>query len=239
MTNDSVASLVTKSAAQFSIELTPEAASAFELYYRKLSQSGKRFNLTAITGIEDVARLHFVDSLSLLKVMDFKGAKVIDIGSGAGFPGLPLKIAEPTVDLTLLDATGKRVAFLSELTREMGLLVSCIQARAEDAAHKAEMREQYTIAVSRAVAELNILCELCLPFVCIGGTFLAMKSIDAEDEIAAAQSSMRALGAKLEGVRNYSIAGTDIKRSVAVIRKISPTPIAYPRRYARISKNPL
>jgi 16S rRNA (guanine527-N7)-methyltransferase len=204
-----------------------------------LENKGNYINLTAITGRDDVARLHFLDSLTLLQAADFRNAKVIDIGSGAGFPGVPLKLAEPSMTLTLLDATNKRVTFLSALCDVLGIDTFCIHARAEEAAHMPEMRERYDIAVSRAVARLNVLCELCLPFVRTGGTFLAMKTADSAEETEEALSAVKALGAELTGEKDYIIPGTDITRSIIIIRKISETPVEYPRRFPKIQKSPL
>jgi len=215
------------------------AASAFGKYYAFLEKRGKVVNLTAITGVEDVSRLHFLDSIALLKAAQFAGARVIDVGSGAGFPGVPLKIAEPTIDLTLLDATGKRIEFLSELCAVLAIDASCVHARAEDAAHNSDMREKYDVALSRAVAQLNVLCELCLPFVRIGGLFLAMKGPDSSDELAQSQNAIRTLGGELQECFEYKIPGTEITHSAVVIRKTSPTPDKYPRRFARIQKGPL
>ena len=233
------AQIVERGAVKLGLALPTSAGSAFETYYDLLERRGSNVNLTAIAGMEDVARLHFLDSISLLKIADFKDARVVDVGSGAGFPGVPLLIAEPTIDLTLLDATKKRVAFLSELNAALNLNAACICARAEDAAHIQDMREQYGIALSRAVARLNILCELCLPFVRVDGIFLAMKSVDSAEEIAGADSAIEILGAKLERSVDYTIPGTDISHKAVIIRKISPTPEKYPRRFAKIQNSPL
>jgi 16S rRNA (guanine527-N7)-methyltransferase len=195
--------------------------------------------LTAITGVEEITSLHFLDSIALLKDTDFEGKQVIDIGSGAGFPGVPLKIAMPTIDLTLLEATGKKAAFLTELCKRLNIEASCINKRAEEAANETEEREAYDIAVSRAVARLNILCELCLPFVRVGGIFIAMKSIDSDEEVREAQSAIAALGAKMYESYDYKIPDTDVTHRAVLMRKVEKTPSEYPRRFAKIQRSPL
>ena len=230
---------VTRGAEGLGIELPCGASAAFASYYELLGKRGKDVNLTSISGEEDVARLHFLDSIALLNVYDLKNTRVIDVGSGAGFPGVPLKLAEPSIDLTLLDATGKRVAFLSELCKKLEIDAVCLHARAEESAQIEDMRERFDAALSRAVARLNILCELCLPFVRVGGVFIAMKGVDSADEIAEAGGAIAALGAQLQGCADYIIPGTDITHRAVLIRKTSKTPGKYPRRFARIQKDPL
>ena len=234
-----ITSIIADGAKELNIDLPPGTGAAFEAYNDFLKKCGEFVNLTAISGVEEVARLHFLDSLALLNVVNFKQTKVIDVGSGAGFPGLPLKIAEPSLELTLLDATGKRVSFLTDLCNVLSIEAICVYARAEDAGHKAENREQYDVAVSRAVAQLNILSELCLPFVRVNGFFLAMKSLDTNTELDEARNAYTTLGAELQETRDYTIPGTDITHRVYVIRKTSETPKRYPRRYARIQNSPL
>ena len=237
--SDEIFSIIADGAKELNINLPPSAKAAFRAYYDFLEKRGQNVNLTAISGVEEVARLHFLDSIALLKTTSFKSKKVIDIGSGAGFPGVPLKITDPTINLTLLEATGKKVSFLSELCTEIKLEVKCINARAEEAAHLPEMRGHYEIAVARAVAQLDMLCELCLPFVCVGGLFIAMKSIDSDDEITEAKSALKTLGAELKELIDYKIPGTDIIHRAVLISKTSEAPEKYPRRYARIQKSPL
>ena len=236
---DDLSSIIVHGAKELNIELPPEAEAAFKAYYDFLEKRSQNVNLTTISGSQDVARLHFLDSLALLNVAEFKNAKIIDVGSGAGFPGVPLKIAEPSIDLALLEATGKRIDFLVELCAKLGIDATCIKARAEEAAHRPDEREQYDIALSRAVARLNILCELCLPFVRVGGLFIAMKGIDSEAEIAEAQSAVKRLDAEVLKQYDYTIPGTDISHRAIVIRKIKPMQEKYPRRNARIQKSPL
>ena len=237
--NRELADILEHGAKQLGITLPRNAITSFELYYDLLAGRGQTFNLTAISGLEDVARLHFLDSIALLKAADFKDSRVIDIGSGAGFPGVPLKITEPSVDLTLLDSTGKRITFVSEVCHALNLEARCFLKRAEEAAFDPGLRESYDIAVSRAVARLNVLCEMCLPFVRVGGLLLAMKSADSAEEIHEAQSAVETLGAVHLESFDYLIPGTDIRHRAVIIRKVSQTPVKYPRRFARMQKAPL
>jgi len=231
--------IIVSGAMELNIVLPPNAEAAFRAYYDFLELSGREINLTSISGVDEIARLHFLDSIALLNAENFEGKQIIDIGSGAGFPGIPLKIAKPSIKLTLLEATGKKVTFLTQLCERLGIEALFVNARAEEAAHESERREIYDIAVSRAVARLNVLCELCLPFVCVGGIFIAMKSIDTEDEIKEAESAATVLGAQMHGRYDYKIPGTEITHRAVIIRKIEKTPEMYPRRYAKIQKSPL
>ena len=192
-------------------------------------------NLTAITEPEQVAKLHLLDSLSVLKTADLKGKRLIDVGCGAGFPGVPVKIACPEVKLTLLDSLGKRMTWLEQVLPTLGVDAECITARAEEFAEK--RRESYDFATSRAVARLNILLELTAPFVKVGGAVLAMKGSAAREELAEAKNAITKLGLKLETVEDFPVDGT--AHSVIVLRKIKPTPAQYPRRYAKIKQSPL
>lgn len=207
-------------------------------YAELLAEKNKVMNLTAITDPAEVARLHFLDSAALLTLADFRGKAVVDVGTGAGFPGLPLKILEPSLHLTLLDAQRKRVDFLREVCRDLDLGdTACVHARAEEFAQ--EHREGFDLAVSRAVAALPVLAELCLPLVKTGGAFLAMKSVDSGGELDAAGRAVRLLGGKLEKPIDYVISGTNIRHRLVIITKISETPKKYPRMFAKIKKNPL
>ena len=220
------------------LSLPTDAAVPLMAFSAQLLETNKVMNLTAITEPEDVARLHLLDCAALLNITDFRGKRVVDVGTGAGFPGMPLRILEPDFDLTLLDSLGKRIAFLQRVCDEMGLQrVTCVHARAEEFA--AKHREQYDIATSRAVAALNVLCELTLPLVKVGGRFLAMKAVDSDEEIRAAKSAIAQLGGKVEDIRDYTIPGTDITHRVVVIGKVKPTPDAFPRAFAKIKKAPL
>lgn len=213
------------------------AVPALSEYARLLLETNQVMNLTAITDPKDVATLHFLDCASLLPLADFSGKTVADVGSGAGFPGLPLKIAQPDISLTLLDSLDKRVRFLGDVCAATGLTdVTCLHTRAEEAP---ELRGQFDAAVSRAVARLYLLCELCLPFVRTGGVFLAMKGPDCAEELDEARSAIRKLGGTYERTTRYTIPGTDVTHSVVVIRKTAPTPPKYPRRWAKMQKEHL
>ena len=214
------------------LNLTEAQQKTLCAYGEAMLEKNKVMNLTAITEPERVAELHFLDSLALLNLTDFQGKKVIDVGCGAGLPGVPLKIGEQSIDLTLLDSLGKRMDWLREILPQLGVVVT---ARAEEAV--VQRRESYDIAVSRAVARLNMLCELCLPYVKVGGVFLAMKGALAEEETAEAAKAIRTLGGELDRIAEYPIAGA--MHRVAVIRKVKKTPPAYPRRFAKIKQQPL
>ena len=207
-------------------------------YGELLLEKNKVMNLTAITEPADVASLHFLDSAALLTLADLKGKTVVDVGTGAGFPGMPLKILEPSIHITLLDSLGKRITFLQEVCDDLGLTdVQCVHARAEEFA--AEHRQSFDFAVSRAVANLSVLCELCLPLVKPGGYFLSMKSVESGQELEAAKKAIQILGGRVERTADYQIPGTDVTHRVIFIKKIAETPKKYPRPFAKIKKNPL
>lgn len=223
---------------ELGISCDSQAIDRFRAYFRSLDEVNKVMNLTAITGEEDSARLHFLDCAALLRYEDLAGKDVIDIGTGAGFPGLVLKIACPSARLTLLDSLDKRIAFLQSVCREMGFDdVTCIHARAEELSPS--MRESFDVVTSRAVAGLNVLSEMCLPFVKPGGVFMAMKGPEFDDELEAAKPAIKELGGKTERCETYTIPGTDVRHSVIIIRKLRETPSKFPRRWAQIKKNPL
>ena len=207
-------------------------------YADLLVEKNKVMNLTAITEPADIAALHFLDSAALLTLADWKGKTVADIGTGAGFPGLPLRIVDPSIRLTLLDAQNKRVEFLKEVCGELGLAdVECVHARAEEFA--ADHREGFDLVTSRAVAALPLLCELCLPLVKVGGYFAAMKSVDADAELASAAHTIEVLGGAVDHVTDYAIPGTEVHHRVIFIKKCRETGKKYPRAFAKIKKNPL
>ena len=207
-------------------------------YGELLLEKNKVMNLTAITEPADVASLHFLDSAALLILADLKGKAVVDVGTGAGFPGMPLKILEPSIHMTLLDSLGKRITFLQEVCDDLGLTdVQCVHARAEEFA--AEHRQSFDFAVSRAVANLSMLCELCLPLVKPGGYFLSMKSVESDEELEAAKRAIQTLGGRVERTVDYQIPGTGVTHRVIFIKKTAETPKKYPRPFAKIKKNPL
>ena len=203
-------------------------------YARLLAEKNAVMNLTAIEGEEDTARLHFLDCAALLALPEFQGRSLVDVGSGAGFPGLVLKILRPETEVTLLDSLDKRVGFLRETGEALGLTgLTCLHGRAEEAS---ALREGFDLATARAVTELSKLCELCLPLVKVGGVFLAMKGPEPEAEIRSALQAIRLLGGGELRTAFYTIPGTDVRHSVIVVRKLSPTPSKYPRRWAQIKK---
>ena len=210
----------------------------YRVYYEYLEEINQVMNLTAISGEKDVAELHFLDCAALLTMKSFAGKKVIDVGTGAGFPGLALKIACPELELTLLDSLDKRVNFLKNTCERLGFdNVNCIHARAEEI--PAGFRQGFDFAVSRAVARLNLLCELCLPYVKKGGMFIAMKGPELDAELDEAKRAIRTLGGVVEKKLDYTIPGTDVTHCAVLIRKCSDTPAKYPRRWAQIKKSPL
>ena len=200
-----------------------------------LLEQNQVMNLTAITEPRAVAELHFLDSPALREREDLRGKAVIDVGCGAGFPGTPLAIAVPELKLTLLDSLQKRIRWLETVLPQVGVDATCVAARAEE--YVAQHREQYDVAVSRAVARLNLLSELCLPYVKVGGKFLALKGAMAQEEADEARKAIETLGGRITGIWEYP-AGDAVHRIVAV-EKVRPTPKAYPRKFAKIKQNPL
>lgn len=218
--------------------LPTEGIPSLMRYAELLVEKNKVMNLTAITEPHDIATLHFLDSVAMLTLADLKGKKMADVGTGAGFPGMPLRIVEPSLRLTLLDSLNKRIDFLKEVCEDLGLNdVECIHGRAEEFA--ASHREDYDIVTSRAVANLQMLSELCLPLVKVGGYFLSMKAVDSEQEVNDAKNAIKTLGGQIEKVVDYAIPGTDVQHRLIFIKKIKETPKKYPRAFAKIKKNPL
>lgn len=209
-------------------------------YGRLLLVKNQVMNLTAITDPDQVVKLHMLDCAALLKYADFSGKRLIDVGTGAGFPGLPLRILEPSLQLTLLDSLGKRVNWLASVCNTLGLEgVECLHARAEEQALVDGYRDGFDYAVSRAVASLELLCELCLPYLKVGGRFLAMKGVDSGEEINRAARCISILGGRLLPSVDYVIPGANVRHRVVLVEKCTPTPNGYPRRWAKIQKAPL
>ena len=228
-------------AAAADIVLTEDQLLKFTRYDALLIDWNERMNLTAITEPHDVAVKHMIDSLTAYDKQLFSGAPtVIDVGTGAGFPGLPLKIYDPSIRLTLMDSLAKRLTFLETVIEDLGLTgVSCVHARAEDAAREPQHRERYDLAVSRAVARLPVLLEYTLPFVKKGGHLLALKGRTAEEEADASQHALKVLGGRIEAIRPVTLPGLDDKRAVLTIEKTTLTPKAYPRKAGTPAKKPL
>ena len=217
------------------LELSEDCQKTLCAFGQAVVKQNEVMNLTAITEPAAVAKLHLLDSLTVLAAADLRGKRVIDVGCGAGFPGVPVAISCPEAQVTLLDSLGKRVKWLETVLPQLGVTARCITARAEEAV--SQCRESYDFALSRAVARLNILLELTAPYVKVGGAVLAMKGAAAREELEEAKSAIKKLGLKLEEVKDFSIDGAT--HSVIVLRKVSPTPNAYPRRYAKIKQSPL
>ena len=218
------------------IEAPAGALEGLRAYAERVLERNESVNLTAIRTPEEAARLHILDSASLLTCADFQGKAVVDVGTGAGFPGVPLALLVPDLRLTAVDSVGKKAEFVRETCLELGIPAEVLWGRAEELTDR---RESYDIAVSRAVAELNVLAELCLPLVRVGGVFLAMKGPDCEEEAERAAPAIRTLGGELRDITRCVIPGTDIVHAVVIIGKTRPTPSGYPRRYAQIKKRPI
>ena len=220
---------------QLGLTLSEETKDTLCAFGAAMVKQNEVMNLTGITDDKGVANLHLLDSLTVLSTADLKGKTLIDVGCGAGFPGVPLAIACPEAKITLLDSLGKRMKWLEEVLPKLGIEAECVTARAEEAV--ATRRESYDFATSRAVARLNILLELTAPYVKVGGAVLAMKGAAAREELAECANAIKKLGLKLEEVKEFPIDGTS--HAVIVLRKVSPTPKQYPRRFAKIKQAPL
>ena len=233
--------LLESKAQELSLTFSERQIKQFEDYYRILIEWNHVMNLTAITEYEEVVEKHFIDSLSIINAVDFSEIfNIIDIGTGAGFPGIPLKIAFPDINITLLDSLNKRVKFLNEVIEQLGLNnINAIHGRAEDYAKQKEYREQYDLCVSRAVANLSTLSEYCLPYVKINGLFIPYKSGDIDVELEKSEHAVSILGGVVSDVIRFQLPGTDIGRSFVKIKKIKSTGKKYPRKAGLPSKEPL
>ena len=223
------------------ISLSTKQLDQFELFYNMLIETNKSMNLTAITDEDEVIEKHFIDSLSCRRVMDMTKVKTcIDVGTGAGFPGIPLKIVYPEIQFVLVDSLNKRVGFLNEVKKALGLEgLEALHGRAEDFAKKKEYREQFDLCISRAVANLSTLSEYCLPFVAVNGSFVSYKSGDSEEEIHQAKHAISLLGGKVKNVDKFQLPGTDMGRALVEIKKTKQTPGKYPRKAGLPAKEPL
>lgn len=223
------------------ITLNEQQKQQFDKYYEMLVEWNKVMNLTGITEYDEVNLKHFTDSLTIARTQEMqKVQSVIDIGTGAGFPGIPLKIAFPHLKVVLLDSLNKRIKFLDAVIEELGLEnISTIHRRAEDFAKKKEYREQFDLCVSRAVANLSTLSEYCLPFVAVNGSFVSYKSGDSEEEIQQAKHAISLLGGKVKNVDKFQLPGTDMGRALVEIKKTKQTPGKYPRKAGLPAKEPL
>lgn len=221
------------------ISLGDYAADRFDAYAERLVRWNNHVNLTAITEPDDIVIKHFVDCLNICRLVKFnEGDKVIDVGTGAGFPGLPLLIANPDIEITFVDSIGKKLAFIKDVMRNNGLVGEITKARAEELGKSLDFREQYDYATARAVAPMNVLCEYCLPLVKVGGRFIAMKGPSAKQETEDAENAIRTLGGVLERLVEFELSNGD-KRSIVIIKKISQTPTKYPRKSKKIDTRPL
>lgn len=234
-------SIFEKDLKELGIVLSEQQMEQFITYYEMLVEKNKVMNLTAITEFEDVLKKHFTDSLSLVKAVDLSNElEIIDIGTGAGFPGIPLKIAFPNLKITLLDSLNKRIAFLQEVIDQLGLQdIEALHGRAEDFAKPNQLREKYDICVSRAVANLSTLSEYCMPYVKVGGSFISYKSEKVTDELKLAEHAIDVLGGEVTDQVDFQLPGTDLYRNLVVIKKNKQTPKMYPRKAGIASKKPL
>ena len=232
-------SLLISDAEKLGISLTDEQIYQFGKLSDLLVEQNKTMNLTAITDPDGIAVKHFADSISVLTAAEIpQGARVLDVGTGAGFPGIPLLIMRPDIDLTMIDSTAKKLKYVENTVNELGLVATTLHTRAEEAGQSKEYRESFDFVCSRAVAALNVLCEYCLPFVKQNGLFIAMKGAKAQEEIDAAKAAIKTLGGKIVAEKSFSLSDGG-ERTLVIIKKISQIPPKYPRPSAQIAKKPL
>ena len=224
----------------YKITLTENQYEQFQKYFELLAEWNEKMNLTAITDESGVALKHFADSLSLLNFVDIpQNSSLADVGTGAGFPGVVLKIARPDIKLTLIDSLNKRLVFLGEVCAQLGIEAELIHSRAEDGARDEKLRESFDFAVSRAVARMNVLSEYCLPYVKVGGAFCAMKGAQANEEFKESLNAINTLGGKLENKYFFELPENGGERAIAVVRKVRNTPQKYPRQSRKIKAKAL
>ena len=224
----------------YKITLTENQYEQFQKYFELLAEWNEKMNLTAITDESGVALKHFADSLSLLNFVDIpQNSSLADVGTGAGFPGVVLKIARPDIKLTLIDSLNKRLVFLGEVCAQLGIEAELIHSRAEDGARDEKLRESFDFAVSRAVARMNILSEYCLPYVKVEGAFCAMKGAQANEEFKESLNAINTLGGKLEKKYFFELPENGGERAIAVVRKVKNTPQKYPRQSGKIKAKAL
>ncbi len=232
-----------KLAKQWDISLSDLQLRQFQTYYDMLVETNKVMNLTTVTDLSEVITRHFLDSIALSQIVPEirdHNYHLLDLGTGAGFPGLPLKIVFPDLSVTLMDSLNKRIHFLERVVIELGLSdISCVHGRAEESARQEAYRQKYDLCVSRAVANLSVLCEYCLPFVKTGGFMIAYKSAEIEEEAAQAEKAIHLLGGRLKTIRKLEIPDTGIVRSFVWIEKVKSTPKTYPRKAGTAKKDPL
>ena len=233
--------LMKEAANEVGLELTEVQYEQFIKYMRLLQEWNEKINLTAITEDEEVIKKHFIDCIKAFKSDAIKNARnIIDVGTGAGFPGLPIAIMNQNVEVTLLDSLNKRINYLNIVVRELGLKnVTTIHSRAEDGARKQELREKFDVATSRAVANMAVLSEFCMPYVRKGGYFVALKGPSIDEELKNAGNAIQTLGGELKGIIEVSIEETDLKHNIVEVEKIKPCPKTYPRKAGTITKKPL
>lgn len=231
--------LLKSMAADMGIELSAQSLDRFDKYAEMLVETNKTLNLTAITEPDEIVSKHFCDCLSLFREVEIpQGATLIDVGTGAGFPGIVLLIARPDLKITLMDSTNKRLVFVQNVVDTLGLSANVVHSRAEEAGKKAEFREKYDFVTARAVANMQTLSEYCLPFLKVGGIFAAMKGAKASDELNTAKGAIKLLGGQVYAAKEFSLPDCG-ERSVLCVKKISQTPSKYPRASAQIAKKPL
>lgn len=224
---------------KYNEEITDEQINNFYTYMNLLIEWNEKMNLTAITEPKEIVIKHFIDSMTILNYIE-DNSKIVDVGTGAGFPGIPLKITNNTLDVTLLDSLNKRLVFLNEVINELKLTdIKTVHSRVEEAGKNKEYREKYDIATSRAVANLNILVEYMLPLIKIGGKCICMKGPEVKEELEGSKNAIKILGGEIERVEEIILPGTDMRRNIVIIKKIKNTPVQYPRKAGTPSKEPL